>query len=169
MIGISRRILNSMLLNKKTKELYREVLSTFMCEVCAIVNSRPICPVSCDPEQPYVVCPSLLLTQKGFPDIPPKVLTGIEDIYKAQRKHVQHLSFTFWKRWKEGYLQHLQTRSKWHLERPDMKVGDVVLLREKELQSGQWPMGLIVLVFEKDSDHKVRTVEVCVVARTLRS
>ncbi|XP_062566124.1 uncharacterized protein LOC134228483 [Saccostrea cucullata] len=163
MIGISRKILDSMLLNPNMKQLSHEVLCTFMCEVCAIVNSRPICSVSCDPDNPYVISPSMLLTQKSFPDVLPKDSSDIKEIYKAQWKHVQHLSDTFWKRWKDGYLQHLQHRTKWQSEHPDIKVGDVVLLREKELHRGQWPMGLIVQVFKSDSDQKVRTVQVRVV------
>jgi hypothetical protein len=162
MIGISRRILDSMLLNPNAKQLSHEVLCTFMCEVCAIVNSRPICSVSSDPENPYIVSPSMILNQKGFPDIPP-ISSDIKEIYRAQWKHVQHLSNTFWKQWRLGYLQHLQARHKWHCEHPNLKVGDVVLLRDKELHRGQWPMGLIVQTFPSDSDQKVRTVEVRVI------
>lgn len=163
MIGISRKILDAMLLNPNAKQLSHEVLCTFMCEVCAIVNSRPICSLSCDPDSPYVISPSMLLTQKGFTDIPPQTCGDIKEIYKAQWKHVQHLSDTFWKRWKDGYLQNLQARRKWCEERPDVKEGDVVLLRDKELHRGQWPMGLIVKTFESGNDQKVRTVEVRVI------
>lgn len=101
--------------------------------------------------------------QKGFTDIPPQTSGDIKEIYKAQWKHVQHLSDTFWKRWKDGYLQNLQARRKWCEERPDVKEGDVVLLRDKELHRGQWPMGLIVKTFESGNDQKVRTVEVRVI------
>ena len=43
-----------------------------------------------------------------------------------------------------------------------MKPGDVVLLREKNEQRGQWPMGIIETVIHSD-DGLVRTVEVRVV------
>ena len=42
MIGITRKILDAMLLEHGSRALTHEVLSTFMLEVCAIVNSRPI-------------------------------------------------------------------------------------------------------------------------------
>ena len=44
LIGLSRRILDAMLLENKSKALTHDVLCTFMYEVCAILNSRPICP-----------------------------------------------------------------------------------------------------------------------------
>jgi hypothetical protein len=52
MIGMVRRILDSMLLGSTGDTLTHDVLNTFMAEVCAIVNSRPLVPVSTDPESP---------------------------------------------------------------------------------------------------------------------
>lgn len=42
MIGVTRRILDALLLGPKGKNLTHEVLSTLMAEVTAIMNSRPI-------------------------------------------------------------------------------------------------------------------------------
>ena len=47
-IGVSRRILDSMLLTDRTKDLTHEVLITCMAEVTAIMNSRPLVQVSID-------------------------------------------------------------------------------------------------------------------------
>lgn len=164
MIGIARKILDAMLLNTKAKELSHEVLCTFMCEVTAIMNSRPICSISTDSEDPIIVSPSLLLTQKNFnTDVIPVDSTSLKDIYTAQWKHVQQLSNTFWKRWKERYIQNLQIRRKWQNVKPDLKPSDVVLLRDKSLYRGQWPVGLVNRVFPSDSDGKVRTIEIRVI------
>jgi hypothetical protein len=46
MIGMVRTILDSMLLGSTGDTLTHDVLNTFMAEVCAIVNSRPLVPVS---------------------------------------------------------------------------------------------------------------------------
>ena len=64
MIGIARRILDSMLSELASKQLTHEVLSTLMAKVTAIVNNRPLIPVSNDPEAPEILTPSTLLTQK---------------------------------------------------------------------------------------------------------
>jgi hypothetical protein len=69
MIGIVRRIIDSMLLD--SKHLTHEVLSTFMAEICAIVNARPIVAVSSDVEDPQVLSPSTLLTQKTVQEVGP--------------------------------------------------------------------------------------------------
>lgn len=64
MIGIARRILDSMFLLQKSR-LTHEVLCTLMAEVTAIMNARPLVPVSVDPQQPFILSPSILLTQKS--------------------------------------------------------------------------------------------------------
>lgn len=64
MIGMTRRILDSMFLKESKKNLTHDVLSTLMAEVAAIKNSRPIVSVSTDPSQPSELSPYTLLTQK---------------------------------------------------------------------------------------------------------
>jgi hypothetical protein len=157
MIGVSRRILDSMLLD--TKDLTHEVLSTLMAEVCAIINGRPIVPVSTDVEDPQILTPSVLLTQKTGAEVGPFQHLDVRDLYRAQWKHVQVLAQTFWNRWRREYLPLLQSRSKWHMETPNVSVGDVVLLKEKEAPRNEWPVGIITRTFPSD-DSLVRKVEV---------
>ena len=63
-IGITRRILDSVLLNMASKHLTHEVLTTLMAEVSAIINARPLVPVSNEQDCPDILSPALLLTQK---------------------------------------------------------------------------------------------------------
>lgn len=60
MIGIAMKILDAQILNSKTNEITHELLCTFMCEVTAIMNSRPLCPIPTDPKDPS------MLTQNDF-------------------------------------------------------------------------------------------------------
>ena len=71
MIGIARRILDALLLKTNTAHLSHEVLVTLMSEVMAIMNGRPLVPVSSDPDMPTVLTPAMLLTQKVNPVLPP--------------------------------------------------------------------------------------------------
>jgi hypothetical protein len=64
MIGTSSRILDSMLSDLPNKNLTHDVLVTLMAEVTAIVNARPLVPVSTDSESPLVLSPATLLTMK---------------------------------------------------------------------------------------------------------
>lgn len=81
-------------------------------------------------------------------------------MYFSQWNHVQYLANLFWKRWRDEYLQILQSRRKWQNNQPDFKVGDIDLMRELTVNRGQWHPGLVTRVFPSESDGKVRTVEI---------
>lgn len=99
LIGVSRRILDSMLLTDSTKDLTHAVLITFMAEITAIMNSRPLVQVSIDCESPTVLTPSLLLTQKAMHEQHQLPEFGKKDLLKSHWKHVQALAQNIWKRW----------------------------------------------------------------------
>lgn len=64
LIGVAHRILDSMFPQHRFSSLTHEVLVTLMAEVCAIMNAKPLLPVSNDPKNPLILTPSMLLTQK---------------------------------------------------------------------------------------------------------
>lgn len=53
----------------------------------------------------------------------------------------------------------LQSRHKWQMAKPDLQVGDVVLLKETEAHRNDWPMGLVTQVMPSD-DGRIRKVKV---------
>lgn len=63
MIGLARRILDAMFQQLGSSALTHEALSTLMAEVAAIINARPLVPVSNDPDDPFILTPNAL-TQK---------------------------------------------------------------------------------------------------------
>lgn len=159
LIGVTRRILDSMLMNISSRQLSHEVLSTLMAEVTAIVNSRPLIPVSTDPSFPSILTPATLLTQKVAVPAAPAGEFEESDLYRRQWRQVQHLSEVFWHRWKNQYLSTLQSRRKWCSKRPNLHIGDLVLLKDSQLQRNQWPVGVVTNTFASQ-DGNVRKVEV---------
>ena len=158
MIGIARRILDSILLTESKRNLTHDVLNTLMAEVSAIMNSRPIVPVSTDPSQPTILSPYTLLTQKIELDVAPFSPLDTKDMYKSHWKYVQILADQFWKRWQSQYLQLLQTRRKWIDPTTNLAEGDVVLLKDSGTPRNEWPMAVVQRVFPGQDNH-VRKIE----------
>lgn len=159
MIGMARRILDNMLLQAGRVQLTHEILTTFLAEVTAIINARPLIPLSSDPEHPLILSPALLLTQKTHAVPPICDNIGQKEMLKSHWKHVQFLADNFWSRWRKEYLSSLQSRQKWHHKRTDIKEGDVVLLKDKQTRRNDWPMGVIVKTVPSE-DGPVRKAEV---------
>ena len=160
MIGLTRRILEGILQDNIGKNLTHEVLVTFMAEACAIINSRPVAPISTDPDDPVILSPAVLLNQKvrSSPIVCQDV--DLKDAYRSHWKQVQVLSDAFWKRWREGYLQSLQKRPKWYDDPKDIKNGDVILLKDKEVPRNEWCTGIVTNAIKSASDGKVRKAEI---------
>lgn len=158
MIGVSRRILDSMLSQIQPSHLTHEVLSTLMAEVSAIINARPLTTISTDANAPSLLTPTMILTQKVCSPHPPPGCFVDADLHRQQWRRVQHLANTFWERWRSEYLSTLQSRSKWQKSHPNIKEGDLVLLRDTQVKRNQWPMALVTKAFPA-SDGKVRKLE----------
>lgn len=69
----------------------------------------------------------------------------------------------FWKKWREGYLQTLQTRTKWQDNHREIEEGDVILLQDKLLPRNDWALGVVQNVFRSECDNKVRKAAVRIV------
>ncbi|XP_067056075.1 uncharacterized protein [Acropora muricata] len=158
MIGVTRRVLEAILVDVPSKYLTHEVLTTLMAEVSAIVNARPLIPVSNDPDAPEVVTPATLLTQKPQQLRPPARDFNAENLLSKQWKRVQHLANVFWARWRKEYLPTLQPRRKWQNASRNLWEGDLVLLRCKDAPRNNWPLARITKA-QADQDGKVRKVE----------
>ncbi|XP_056400351.1 uncharacterized protein LOC130294492 [Hyla sarda] len=87
---------------------------------------------------------------------------SLKDLYTKQWKQVQSLADIFWKRWRQEYLVTLQPRKKWQDDKPNLQVGDFVLLKDSQAHRNEWPIGLIVGT-DPSSDARVRKVEVRIV------
>ncbi|XP_077369860.1 uncharacterized protein LOC144014155 [Festucalex cinctus] len=158
MIGISRRILDSMLMQTGLSRLSHEVLLTLMAEIVAIINARPLVPISSDPDSPFLLTPASLLTQKVCTYPPPPRTFDSKDLHRQQWRQVQHLANIFWNRWRREYLPTLQSRGKWQDIHPNLNEGDLVLLKDSQVKRNEWPMALVIKTFP-DRDGKIRKVE----------
>lgn len=52
----------------------------------------------------------------------------------------------------------LQNCSKWQDVRPNLKKGDLVLLKDSQVKGNEWPMALVTKTFP-DRDGKVRKIQ----------
>ena len=151
-----RRILLALL---KQQTLDDEGLATLMCQVEAVVNSRPITVVSSDSRDPEPLTPNHLLLLRSGAKLPPGVFVQADLYGKRRWKQVQYLADVFWRRWIREYLPALQERQKWLHPRRNLSVGDIVLLVDEQTPRNLWPMGRVSETFP-GRDGLVRSVRV---------
>ena len=167
-IRSARNVLNA-LLEKNGAQLDDEALRTLFCEAEAIVNSRPLTVDSLvDPLSPNPLTPNHLLTLKTKVILPPPGIFQDADMYSRKRwRRVQHLANEFWIRWKKEYLLTLQKRHKWSKVRRDMRIGDIVIIKDDELvPRNKWQLARVVDIFPS-ADGYVRNVKLALADETL--
>lgn len=138
MVKTVKRVLCAILQNARLTD---EILSTVMCEVESLVNSRPITKVSSNSSDDGALTPNHLLILKGSP-APVPVLSCVADTYRRRWRYVQHLSDVFWSRWLKEYIPMLQKTTKWQEVQRNVQVNDVVLIVDDHTPRTLWPMGL---------------------------
>ena len=83
----------------------------------------------------------------------------IADVYCRRRwKQVQYFANEFWSRWRKEYLASLQTRDKWTKTRRNLRVGDIVIMKDA-VPRQQWPMAKVVNTYPDPTDGLVRIVD----------
>ena len=58
-------------------------------------------------------------------------------------KFIQAVCNNFWKRWNREIFPSLVIHPKWHVQRRNVMVGDVVLLQDSNVVRGEWKMGIV--------------------------
>jgi hypothetical protein len=97
------------ILHENGEQLDDESFRTMLCEVEAIVNSRPLTFPSTDPNNLNPISPSDILTMKTKIILPPPGVFQCEDLYACRCwRRVQYLANLFWTSWKKEYLVSLQ-------------------------------------------------------------
>ena len=134
-----------------------------MCEIEAILNSRPLAPLTDDDDELMAITPAMLLT--GFKHRLFPVLAGRKPAQLAVSKdpvqryrYLQSLITKFWYDWKSSYLALLQTRQKFLKNVPNVTVGELVLLQEDNSPPTKWPLARILEVYP-GKDGVVRAVK----------
>ena len=133
-----RKVLNALMTEQVFTE---ETLTTLLCEVEAIVNSRPLTYVSGDKGDPQQLTPNHLLLAGGLLSVPVGVFRA-EDLYaKRWWRQAQYMADVFWSRWRKEYIPLLQQRRKTLRPERSLMVDDVVLVTDRELPRCRWPIG----------------------------
>lgn len=122
-----------------------EELYTVLVRVEAILNSRPITPLSSDPTDFSVLTPSHFLIGHTPAALPEDDVSTTPPNRLTRWRRVTQLSQQFWYRWQREYLSTLQTREKWCKSKgPNIAIGTIVLVREDNLPPLHWKIGRVI-------------------------
>ena len=151
----------SVLLGSDTLDV--DTFTTVLAEVERILNNRPLTYGSSDVRDLSALTPANFL----YPGI---IITSSTNILppappsggslRHQWQVARTLVDQFWDRWSKEYLHTLQQRQKWQKPRPDLYVGQIVLMKNDTAPRDQWQLARV----EETGPSPVRRVTVKTVA-----
>lgn len=134
-------------------------MNTVLKQIEAILNSRPLCPLSEDPSDAFALTPAHFLIGKPLTLVPEPSVLHIKQNRLNQFQKRQQVMQAFWNEWSQEYLHQLQRRSKWHEQTSNAKVGQIVLLHDQNCPPAQWKLARIIQTYP-DKNGIVRVVRI---------
>ncbi|XP_063896667.1 uncharacterized protein LOC135118464 [Helicoverpa armigera] len=134
------------------QKLTFEEFSTVLAQLEAVLNSRPLCPLTEDPNDLDFLSPSSFINLNQDMTIL-ETETDMRTRWHLTQKIVQDI----WKRWHAEYLTQLSARSKWRHSQPDIQLNDIVTINDANLPPGKWAVGRVVQL-HPGADGHIRVV-----------
>lgn len=137
-----------------------EEFYTILTQVESVLNSRPIIPITTDPNDLSAITPGHFIIGEPLNAVPELDVKHVKRSHLSRFQHIQHLVQHFWSRWTKDYLHNLHQRSKWRFKKePTNLIGQLVVLREDNLPPLKWALGRIVQT-HPGKDGVIRVVSV---------
>ncbi|XP_039312876.1 uncharacterized protein LOC113004888 [Solenopsis invicta] len=139
-------------------------MTTFLVQAEAILNSRPLTPLSDDPNDMRALTPGHFLIGEHLQGYPEQDLRKVPVNRMARWQHTEQVRQHLWSRWQREYLNTCQQRGKWQADPSrSFTVGQLVMLKETDSIPLKWVLARIVEI-HPGADGIVRVV----VVRTAR-
>ena len=134
-------------------------MQTVLSQVEAVLNSRPITPISNDPNDFEALTPGHFLVQRPLTAIAEPDLENVPENRLSFWQRAQHYLQLLWRKWSTLYLSDLHNRTKWTRQRNNIAIGTMVLLIDERLPPLKWRLGRVIEIFS-GPDNNIRVVNV---------
>jgi len=144
----------------KGTELTFEEYGTLFFRIAAVLNSRPVAYRNTVGQGTIIITPAHFLIGRPMTEIPQMDNENVNLSIGHNLQLLREKFFNFWKLWRIDYLAQLQYRNKWQKKKENIKVGQIVIIKDKDdPKPFDWPLGKIIEVYP-GKDGLVRVVDV---------
>lgn len=141
-------------------------LTTLLTQIEAILNSRPLQPLSDDPDDLTTLTPGHFLIGKALTTLPEPSLQALNPSRLSRWQLIQQQTQSFWSQWSKAHLQRQLATSKWWHKSNQLQVGSLVLLTDERFPPCKWPLARITQL-HPGADGLTRVVTIKTATTTL--
>lgn len=136
-----------------------EELTTVLTQVEAILNSRPLSPLSSDPHDFLPLSPGHFLVGRPLTAPVYQDMRGEPERLLNRFQRVEQIRHNFWTRWAKEYVSELQTRCKWRENVDSLEPNTLVIIKDDKLPPLKWSLGRIISTISgKDGVSRVADI-----------
>lgn len=147
-----------------SRTLSRAEFATLLCKIEACLNSRPIAALSDDPDDLSSLTPGHFLIGRPLNSVPEESVLEIDSARLSWWQLVRAMQEQIWHCWSKDYLHSLHLRNKWPRAQPEVRLNELVLIKNPLLPSSKWELARVQETHPGTDGH-VRVVTL----RTARS
>lgn len=136
-----------------------EELTTLFAQIEAVMNSRPLTPLSSNPFDLSPLTPGHFLIGRPLTSLPAPDLQGANPNRLHRYARIEQARQHFWSRWSHEYIAELHQRTKWRTRHEDLRPGQLVLIKDEQTPPLKWPLGRIHRLYP-GSDQTSRVADV---------
>ena len=133
-------------------------LYTCFQEVANLVNQRPLGRVPNDPDDGAYISPNDILLGRASTTVPQGPFRETKDP-RHRVEFVQKIVDSFWKCWMRDVFPSLVPTKKWHTDKRNVQVNDIIVLADANGIRGNWKIARVIEVYP-GKDGRVRNVKV---------
>ncbi|XP_047986591.1 uncharacterized protein LOC125226606 isoform X1 [Leguminivora glycinivorella] len=151
----------------QTTHFTYEEMATCLTEIEAALNSRPLTSFSTDPSDFTALTPSHFLIGRSLMSIPQPQVPDVNINRLERYKRIQLIRQHFWSRFSVEYIGLLQQKLKWQSSSKELKLGSLVLIKDRTLPPLVWSLGRVTQLYP-GSDGISRVAEIRTRRGTIR-
>lgn len=144
-----------------------EDMCTVLAQIEAAMNSRPLTPLTEDPNDLAVLTPAHFLIGTTMTALPEADVSHVDISRLDHYWRLQHRVQQFWHQWKTEYLQELQKENRHIAPNTAIQPGRMVVVIDEFLAPVKWPLARIVNTIP-GPDGLIRVVDLLTSKGTIR-
>lgn len=137
-----------------------EEMYTLLTQIESLLKSRPLTPMSSDPNDLTPLSPAHFLIGRNYTSVVDPSLLHLPENRLSSWQKIQQMQQQLWSRWSKEYISELQQRTKWKVPYPPLQKGSLVVIKEDNLPPANWKLDRITDIHPgRDNIPRVATIK----------
>ncbi|XP_015111984.1 uncharacterized protein LOC107037763 [Diachasma alloeum] len=135
-----------------TSTLTYEEFTTLLTQVEAILNSRPLCPPTNDPQDTSALTPGHFIIEEPLTTVPEPSLQQITADRLNRWEIITQRIQNSWENWARKCIHRYQQIYRWRQPTNEINIGSLVLITDEREPPAKWPLAQVIEIYPRQEN-----------------